>query len=215
MQSALRPQAALQPRHPPAVGTVVVIVTDQVKQPVQRQHLEFLRVRMPRLARLPPGNAGGDDDVAQMRGVRRVVRMRGETEHVGWHVLAPELPIERLNAAIGDKRDGDAAARGGRRDSLEPRGQPWGAPRSALVIGYGDGQFRRASASCASRTYRSGTPRASSISRTRGTASTVWVHCRLRTPSRSAGRASAARRPGRRSERMRSPRRCRRPSSPR
>ena len=51
-------QAALQPRHPAAVGRVVVIVTQQVEKAVERQDLQLVGIGMPGFARLPAGDAG-------------------------------------------------------------------------------------------------------------------------------------------------------------
>jgi hypothetical protein len=52
-QATARAKAALDALHAASIGRVVVIVSEQVQQPMQSQHLELGGVGVPCFARLP------------------------------------------------------------------------------------------------------------------------------------------------------------------
>ena len=175
-----------------------MIVAEQVQQPVQRQHAQLGLIGVPRLARLAAGDAGRDHDVAELASPEPRPGRRVGPETTARRSLRPcggTGDLRLADAGIGDERDGDLAARARRRDA------------------------RRASAPARrrARPRRPNGPCGPSLARSPGRAArpTVGIHRTLRTPSRSAARADAARRPCRRSGRTRCPRRCRPPSSPR
>ena len=134
MQPAFGAKAALEPPHPPAVGRVVVIVTDQVEEAVQGQDLQFLTVGMPRLARLAAGAPGRDGDVG-----------RRERQHVRDRVRAAEPPVQRADAEVADERNREFGGRIARRDAPEPGRKPWRGrgPPAAVRDGDPDSAFAR------------------------------------------------------------------------
>ena len=62
-QPALAPEPALEACHPPVIP--LVIIAKQVQQAVQREDPQLNLERVARVARLAPGNAGRNDDVAK------------------------------------------------------------------------------------------------------------------------------------------------------
>src|SRR5712671_6947435 len=62
-QAALSPQPALDALHAPVVA--LVIVAQEVQQPVQGQDSDLGAFGVAGLARLAPRHASGDDDVAE------------------------------------------------------------------------------------------------------------------------------------------------------
>ena len=126
------PQSCLDARHPAVVG--LVIVAEQVQQPVQRQHPQLGATGVPRLVGLARGDARRDDDIAQIRriGGSRCLRSRRpaasrarrhrKRQDIGRVVLAAERPIQRAHPAVADERDRDfAAARSGAAFSSQAR----------------------------------------------------------------------------------------------
>src|SRR5437773_2439049 len=127
---------------------------------------------MARVAGLTACGVGGNDDIAQVHGVRGVLWERGarggwKAEDVRGTVLMTIVAIERADRAVADQRDRDLAARRRGRDAREPRGQAWRPHVPSAAVGNRDAEPHLGHDS---------TPRTSRRS-------TVWVHCRtLRTP---------------------------------
>ncbi len=197
----------------PRSSAIVMVVAQQVQQPMQRQHPQLGLIRVPGPFRLPSCDAGRDHDVAQrgseqrLRPARREVasesepgwgpasadkccpsrsRPSPETTARPWPVRPPILAIQRAHAGVAHERDADVARGARRRHRGEPAGQAAVANGPARSVGHRDVQ-----------------------------AFTVGIHRTTRKPSRSAARADDARRRGRRSGRTRCRRCRRRPSSPR
>ena len=100
-QAAAAAKAALDASH--AAVIALVIIAEQVQQAVQRQHAQLGRERMPGLARLAPGDAGGNHDVAEVSPL-----IGWKRQDVGW---------PRLSSGIG----GSARARAHRARSRRSR----------------------------------------------------------------------------------------------
>jgi len=66
-QAALAPEPPLDSPHLSAIA--LVVVPQQVQQPVQGQDPEFGELGMPRLAGLAAGDAAGDHDIAEKLGI--------------------------------------------------------------------------------------------------------------------------------------------------
>jgi hypothetical protein len=64
-QAAASSQARLRPPHAAAVLRVVVVVAQEVKETMKGENTQLGGVRMAALARLPPGDARGDDNVPE------------------------------------------------------------------------------------------------------------------------------------------------------
>ena len=63
-EPGLLAKARFHARHLAIIG--LVIVAQKMQQPVQRQHAQLDRLRVPRLARLPACDSTRDDDIAQV-----------------------------------------------------------------------------------------------------------------------------------------------------
>ena len=85
------------------------------------------------LAGLSTRDAAGNGDFAGIPGKR---------QHVRRVVDAAEAAVERLNFPVADERDVHHAARAGRRDAPEPRGEAAGRQAPAASITYQDAQRR-------------------------------------------------------------------------
>ena len=98
---------------------------------------------------------------------------RTEAQHVRRVILPAVRAIEGPDDAVGSERDRQFAPRRGGRNTPKPGRQAGRPDGAAAVVGDRDEELPAAA--------------------------TVWIHRRLRTPSRSAARASGARRLSRRS----------------
>jgi hypothetical protein len=106
-------QPLLDPLHLPIV--LFVVVAQQVKKAVKRQHPQLSAERVPGFVGLSLRDTGGNGNVAKEGPISN-----REREDVGCVVLATECAIERPHALIADERDSDFAARARRRRLLEP-----------------------------------------------------------------------------------------------
>jgi len=88
----------LDPCHAAVVSRGVVIVTQEMQQPVQREYFQFCRVGMPRFAGLPARHARGNGDVAEVREAERGVRRK--TQDVGDAILATVGSIQKADLRI-------------------------------------------------------------------------------------------------------------------
>src|SRR5262245_9790493 len=64
-ETTLPPERPFYPRHPARI--VLVIISKEVQQPVERENPKLGSLRMPRLTGLASGDATGDHDVAEVR----------------------------------------------------------------------------------------------------------------------------------------------------
>jgi hypothetical protein len=108
-QTELLAQAKFLARHRAVVG--LVIVSAEVEDAVQDEHLQFLRQRVFEAASVGGGDVAGDHDVAGKVACDFGHRRKGE--HVGGLVLAAELPVEGAHAAAGDHQDVDLPTQAG------------------------------------------------------------------------------------------------------
>lgn len=99
-----------------------MIVTKQVKQPVEGKHAQLGLKRMSCLARLARRHAGGDDQVTQ-----RTFAVRGsvfgigrEAQDVSGVVLTAVTAVQHAHAPVGHQRDAEIPLRTPRRDAGEP-----------------------------------------------------------------------------------------------
>src|SRR3990167_2022686 len=83
---------------------VLVIIAKEVEEPVQSQDAHFRPERMPRRPRLPPGHAGGDDDIAQVSAFLGrpapppPIGGGGKRKDIGGAILAAISPVEQTDA---------------------------------------------------------------------------------------------------------------------
>ena len=94
---------------------------------------------MSHFARLTPGDAARDGDVADVPATAPApAALKGplytEGQDVGRRVFAAELAVELTDFAIGDEGDGHRAARAGRRDAAQPGGQTGGAQAPPAAV---------------------------------------------------------------------------------
>ena len=108
-QAAGAPQPSLEARHLTLI--LFVVVTKQMQQAVQCEDAQLGAERMPRAARLPAGDARGDDDVPEHPRL-----LRRKREDVSGLVFPAVLAIQSADAAVRHERDGDTAACTRRRD---------------------------------------------------------------------------------------------------
>src|SRR5690242_21849268 len=73
---------------------------------------------MARVTRLPAGGRERNDDVAELFGIRRKSRRKGQ--HIRPPVDVTELTIQRSDPRVGDERNREIAARPRRSDAAQP-----------------------------------------------------------------------------------------------
>jgi len=133
-KATLAPQTTLEPGHLASVG--LVVVAEQVKKAVQREHTQLGRLGMPRFGSLTPSDATRDDDIAQKnwKDSRFVISAGGKAQDVG-HGVAPAIPpVERPHPAIRDDRNVDGPTRLGRCDPDQPRSQTARSQTPSLIV---------------------------------------------------------------------------------
>src|SRR5439155_4578538 len=105
-------ERALAPLHPTRLGRrALVVVAEEVEEPVDQEPVRLASERLAALRRLAPGGIDRDHDVAEepVRRPTRALALR-EGEHVGRAVAAAPAPVERAHLAVGDQDDGELGA---------------------------------------------------------------------------------------------------------
>jgi hypothetical protein len=108
-QAAAAAEAALEASH--AAVIALVIIAEQMEQPVERKDAKLSRKGMAGFPRLTPGHAGGNHDVAEVSPL-----VSGKRQDVGWFVFLSVLVVQGAHACIRDQRDRHVTARPRRRD---------------------------------------------------------------------------------------------------
>jgi hypothetical protein len=121
----------LQALHPAIV--TLMIVPQEVQQPVQSEDAPFGLDGMPRFARLAARNSTCDSDFAEGT-------VAGEAQHIGRLVDVPEAAVQRPNLAIADEGDAERAARASRGDATQPRRETGGGQAAPARVTYQDAQ---------------------------------------------------------------------------
>src|SRR5207245_7290333 len=102
-------ERALPPLHPTRLGRrALVVVAEEVEEPVDQEPVRLASERLAALRRLAPGGIDRDHDVAEEPVGRptRALALR-EGEHVGRAVAPAPAPVERAHLAVGDQDDGE------------------------------------------------------------------------------------------------------------
>ena len=140
----LRRSRRSTPPHPPAVP--LVIVAEQVQQPVQREHPQLGRLAVAGVARLALGDAAGDHDVAEESagcGIGGLgISPESESTSVAWS-LRRYWRFSARTRRVADERDADDAARPRRRDARSQAARPRRPPGRPRVVDDGHAQLRR------------------------------------------------------------------------
>ena len=144
-KTAFPPQSLLDPFHVP--GVAAVVVTEEVKEPMESQHAEFGCQRVTREPGLTKGYTDRDDDIAYVAGRRGLGPGGGERElgvlgcpihlerqHVRYAVQPPEAPVQTPHALVADQRHRDLAFRRRGCDPREPPRQAlrWDTPAASV-----------------------------------------------------------------------------------
>lgn len=112
----------------------LVVVAEEMQQPVKRQNLQFCSFGMPDQSSLPPRDPAGNYDIPQETGTTAWrIRRRRKTQDVGRLVDPAMLAIEAPHRRIAHDGDVDDATGADRRDGLEPAAQAGGNRPTALV----------------------------------------------------------------------------------
>ena len=128
-QPAAGAQAGLDAGHPPRIA--LVIIAKEVQQAVKSEDSKLGAQRVPRRLGLAAGNPDPDHDIAQPAPLvgpappKRRRRDGGKGQDVRGAIFPPELSVERANAPVGNKRDGNAPAGVCGSDACQPPGQAW------------------------------------------------------------------------------------------
>jgi hypothetical protein len=150
------PEPPLDARHQAVVA--LVVVTEQMQQSVQGQHLQLGQLGMASIPRLAASDAAGDDDVAEWPGAGVRSRLesstvRGKAENVSGGVSLPVVPVERADRSIAQESNRDRPPGAGGRDAAQPfreapaAGNPGSIPRNLdaetpLTISHAAGRCR-------------------------------------------------------------------------
>src|ERR1041385_3260319 len=90
-QTALPAQPDFDPSHPAIIA--LVIVSQEMEEPVQRQNLELGQLGMSGVARLPLRHAARDDDISEKAIRDEGLGIRGKRKHIRCGVLSPVLTV--------------------------------------------------------------------------------------------------------------------------
>ena len=112
-------QPPLDARHLTAI--LLVVVPEQVQQPVQRQNAQFGGKGVTGELCLSARDTGRDHDVTEQTGLAG-----GEGQYVRDFVVLSILPVQCADAGVGHEGNRHCAPRAPWRDDRQPMREPWG-----------------------------------------------------------------------------------------
>ena len=131
-----------EPAHLPSVG--LVIVSQEVEEPVEGQNAPFCDLGMPKMPGLAGGNPPGDGDVPERRNRRKRQHIRGLVD-------VAVRPIQPADVAVGQDRDRHLTPGAPRRHAGQPRAKSARRERPSTSVGDGDPQARQGPYDCFTR----------------------------------------------------------------